>query len=382
MTKSILKRIFRVLAFALVGLLIAHMVLSEKKIYWQDMSFASMSTFVKFRFYVRDTNALAPAANLVQSAFREVNMRCNRFDPESELAKLNSTAYKEPFRCSDELWGLLNDARRMYLLSNGAFDVTIEPLMKLWGFHRKEKKLPTAEAIAEAKKKVGMDKIIFDDQAKTVRFTVEGMSIDLGGIAKGAALDLAAEKLRDKTAVGTELSGDVSWMKYLEARFNNRLSPLNRGFVDVGGNVIALDEAPPKQEAYIAAVRNPVAPRSLNHCATAKILGESISTSGNYERYVTIDGKQYAHIVDPATGMPVSGVLSVTVITKRAVDADALSTAFFVRGRDTAFYQAMKKEFPDLRLLMYYRDPASPEKISFWSEGDWLEITVPAEETK
>ena len=216
--------------------------------------------------------------------------------------------------------------------------------------------------------------MIFYKDEMSVRFTVEGMSLDLGGIAKGAALDLAKERLEGKTAIGAELSEDASFMACLEARFRGKATDLDCGFINAGGNVITLSEPPPKEEQYTVKIQNPVDPKGAP-CASAGMLDESVSTSGNYERYVVIDGKHYTHIVDPVSGRPVENMLSVTVITKHAVDADALSTAIFIKGRD--FAVQMKEKFPDLRVLMFYIDPAHPEQVQTFSIGEWKDLKAP-----
>ncbi len=365
---TVLKRALRVISIFMILGIVMHLVIKNQKIHWQDAGFASMSTFVKHRIYVYDPESAVPAIITIQEAFRKMNKLCNRFDPESELSRLNRSAYREPFACSPELWALLMKAKEMYELTDGAFDITIQPLMQHWRANRTTLVLPSAELM----KKVGMDKVVFDENARTVRFTVDGMSFDLGGIAKGAALDLAKSMLDGKVAVGGKWSSDVSWMTYLDAKFRNTASPMNRGFIDVGGNVLALEKAPPNQNAYRVGVRNPLNPAG-KPVAQTEILDESISTSGNYERYVTINGKQYTHIIDPRTGMPVENVLSVTVIARRAVDADALSTALFVRGH--AILEKLEKRFPDLRVFMIYRDENG--KICCNSTGTWENVELP-----
>ncbi len=371
--KPIIKRIIRICCLMFAGLIIAHLVLKENSVYWQDMTFHSMSTYVTYRLYLRDKDCAAPVFKIVNGSFRDVNAMCNRFDPQSELAQLNANAYRDKFRCSPELWALLLKAREMYDLSGGAFDISIGPLTAIWK-NRFRKTLPTDEEIAAARAKVGLNKVIFYKDEMSVRFTVEGMSLDLGGIAKGAALDLAKERLEGKTAIGAELSEDASFMAWLEARFRGKATDLDCGFINAGGNVITLSEPPPKEEQYTVKIQNPVDPKGAP-CASAGMLDESVSTSGNYERYVVIDGKHYTHIVDPVSGRPVENMLSVTVITKHAVDADALSTAIFIKGKD--FAVEMKEKFPDLRVLMFYINPARPGQVQTFSIGEWKDLKAP-----
>ena len=371
--KPIIKRIIRILCLLFAGLIIAHLCLKENSVYWQDMTFHSMSTYVTYRLYLRDKESAAPVFKIVNGSFRDVSAMCNRFDPKSELARLNATAYGEKFKCSPELWELLMKAREMYDLSGGAFDISVGPLTAIWK-DRFRKTLPTDDEIAAAKAKVGLNKVIFYKDEMSVRFTVEGMSLDLGGIAKGAALDLTKKRLEGKTAIGVNLSEDATFMEWLEAHFRGKATDLDCGFINAGGNVITLPEPPPKEEKYTVVIQNPVDPKG-EPCARAEMLDESVSTSGNYERYVVIDGKHYTHIVDPVSGRPVENMLSVTVITKHAVDADALSTAIFIKGKD--FAVEMQKKYPDLRVLMFYIDPARPGQVQTFSIGEWKDLKVP-----
>ena len=376
--KLILRRVLRTLALAAILALIFHLIFAEKNIYWQepDVGFYSMSTRVEFRFYTPDKKSVAPAAHLVQQSFRDINKMCNRFDPESELSRLNATAYREPFACSAELWAILMKAKKMYELSDGGFDVTVTPFIELWRA-KGRKSVPAPEELAAAKKRVGLDKILFDEKAKTVRFTVEGMSVDLGGIAKGAALDLCAERAEKTRLVGTENAKDVPFMKVAEAWYLKKLVTLNRGYINAGGNVIVLSEPPPEKEFYSIGVRNPAGGPP---CAYVDILDACVSTSGNYERFVEFDGKRYGHILDPRTGMPVENMISVSVVAESGIDADALSTAIYVRGID--FAEKMKSQYPGLRVLIFYTDKNEPEKVRYHTIGDWRDIVPPVLKSK
>lgn len=374
LSSKILQRILRITAFTLLAGIAAHLVFSEKNIYREDIGFSCMSTTIRSRFYVRDKQVFPYAANLVRREFLRVDALCNPFRADSELARLNQSAFREPFHCSEELWQILSEARRFHRLSEGAFDITIEPLMKLWGFRSKEKRLPSKEEIADVKKRVGLEKVIFDDSARTVRFTVDGMSLNLGGIAKGWALDRAAAAAKKTLLVNGKPSAEASLFERFDAWFRGHSVRLNSGYIDAGGNVLVLPEPPPREKAYLAGVRNPLDRRG-KPCAAVRLLNEAVSTSGNYERYVMIDGKHYTHIIDPATGLPVENMLSVSVVTPRGVDSDALSTAIFLRGKEFAL--RMKKVFPSLRVLIFFRDPENPGKTGCFQIGSWENVEVP-----
>ena len=271
----------------------------------ETLSFPVMSTRAKVTLIDPDTRQIERGFRAARGAMEKVVALCNYFDPESELGRLNASAAKEPFRCSPELWEILLECRKYHRISGGAFDPTIRPLMKVWGFHRARKTLPDAREIAEAKHLCGFQKIRFEDAQRSVFFEVPGMSIDLGGIAKGWAVDKAVEAIEKETSI-------------------------RRGFVDLGGNMRTLSLPPPGRENYRIAIRDP---RSAeDQVAVVSILNESIATSGDYERYVVIGGKRYTHIVDPSTGFPVDRSVSATVVAPRGVDSDALSTSLFIRG--------------------------------------------------
>jgi thiamine biosynthesis lipoprotein len=325
-----------------VGIVLLYVSLHDsRRLYGETIMFSTMSTVgtvnVSHKEKIVVKNALAAA----HEAVREVEKTCNIFDPESELSKLNATAADEPFACGDLLWEVLTQARAFWRDSGGAFDVTIDPLMKLWGFHSKRETLPSETEIAEAKQRTGLEKVVFDDEKHTVKFTVPGMSINLGGIAKGYALDCAADALRK--------------------------AGITVGWIEIGGNILAL----PKKSGggkYAAGIRNPFHKDALLGRTT---LGDAaISTSGNYERYVVIDGRQYTHIIDPATGLPVSGMDSVTVIAPSGVASDALSTSIFVAGPDAV--AGWTKKFPGLRVLVV-RGPADKPEILKYGKG-WGDI--------
>ena len=251
----------------------------------------------------------------VEMAYKEIIQRMtalhnliNVYDPESELSRLNSIAFQADFHCSDELWEILCAGRQAYTETEGAFDPTVGPLMKLWGFHGKRNTIPTDEEIVSALAKVGLDKVEFDDVKHTVRFAREGVALDFGGIAKGYACDIVAEVLR--------------------------FSGFTRYMIDLGGN-IQLSELPPKgQKLFRVGIRDPMNKEQVLEVLELK--GCSIATSGNYERSRVIDGRRIGHIMDPKDGRPGEFHASVSAITPRGVDSDVFSTAVFVRGEHLA----------------------------------------------
>ena len=313
-------------------------------------SYPIMGTWAQITFY-GDTNTVNQGMDKVQEAFNIVNEKCNIYNPESELSKLNATAAQEPFECSDLLWNLLIQSKYFYDLSDGALDVTIKPLMCLWGFFKEDAVYPNKEEIAETVSKIGMDKVIFDTENKTVFFTNDLIEIDLGGIAKGYAVDLAYDSIKDLN--------------------------LEAGVINLGGNIRCLPNPPPGRETYIIGVRDPFDKDDIMS-GTLRILNESLATSGNYERFVVIDEKRYTHIMNPKTGYPVKDMAAVTIVSPSALWADALSTAVFIKGKE--FAEQIYKEFPDINILLVEGFHDKPESIHVTKIGDiWKDIQEPEE---
>ena len=297
-----------------------------------------MGTMATVKIYGTDDIA-DKAADKVQDVFQDVQAVCNIFDPKSEIARLNATAADKPFRCTQMLWELLLVARRAHEVSNGSFDITVKPLMDLWGFYRNRETLPSEQEIKNAMPLVGLSKVIFNDKAHTVKFPVKGMAFDLGGIAKGFAIDMAAEAAK---SMG-----------------------IKSGTINLGGNIYCLPAAPPQKSYYEIGIRNPLKKDEI--CGTVEVKDQSVSTSGNYERYVIIGDKQYTHIIDPKSGLPVADMLSVTVITPKAVDSDYLSTSIFINGPE--FAEKIRSIYPRTSFLVIRRsaETSNPEVVKIGS---------------
>jgi len=265
---------------------------------------------------------LNSAFDAIFQKVNEVDKVCNIYKPESELSRLNQSAYDQPFVCSKLLWDVLWESKKYYELSGGAFDISAAPLMKLWGFYRKRKTLPSPEELIEVKKYVGLNKVIFDKEKRSIKFTLPGMRLDLGGIAKGFAVDLAANVAK---------------------KYN-----ITAGLINLSGNAYCFPKPFPGKKRYIIGVRNPIHKNAI--CGKITLMNQSVATSGDYERYVIIKGRHYAHIMDPRTGDPVENMLSATVITPSATAADALSTSIFING--AKFAEKFHKSHPDTSFLI------------------------------
>ena len=290
-------------------------------------SFLAMGTLGSVSLPVSETARLAEATAIVTNILRDLEERFSVYRPESELSRLNAQAGNAPVPVSRELRELLVLAQAYGELSGGAFDVTIGPLMKLWGFNQNHPPVHplTPDQVCPFLDKIGYRHIVLSSD--TAFLDKAGVQVDLGGIAKGYAVDRCCGELSNHG-------------------FSNAL-------VNLGGNMRALGTpgspgtpgtpgAPGKDRAWKIAVRNPFVPgQSLGNLRLSN--GQAVSTSGDYERFVTLDGRRYAHIMDPRTGFPVSGMAGITVLAPNAADADALSTTLFVLGMQEGLTVLQKK---------------------------------------
>ncbi len=248
----------------------------------------------------------ALAGQAVEQAFREIEKVDNlmsTFKADSEISLINREGDRRPIKVSRDTFRVIRESLRLSEQSAGAFDISVAPLITLWRTAKKNKQLPGPGKLKETLALVGYRNIVIDEEKRTVGFRKKGMRINLGGIAKGYAVDRAVAKLRERG--------------------------IKRAIVNAGGDLYLLGR-PPEKDFWTIGLRHPG--------KKGKILGsiqardEAIVTSGNYENYFTLDGKRYGHILDPRTGKPVEGILSVTVLAKDAFRADGLATAIFVLG--------------------------------------------------
>jgi thiamine biosynthesis lipoprotein len=244
--------------------------------------------------YAIDETAAVNACRAAFDRVGQVEDVASDYRRDSELMRLCATATTRPVRLSDDLFALLTEAQRIAELSDGAFDATVGPYVQLWRRARKEKKLPTSQEIAEAAQKVGWRKLQVDPTTRTARLSVPGMKLDLGGIAKGYAGDCAIQTLREHG--------------------------VSSALFEAGGDIVISDAPPGKDGWTIELVdAGPDMPHSvtLHHCA--------VSTSGDTEQFVEIDGRRYSHVVDPRTGVGLTTRAMSTVVAPKGIWSDGLS---------------------------------------------------------
>ncbi|HOY10835.1 MAG TPA: FAD:protein FMN transferase, partial [Candidatus Omnitrophota bacterium] len=243
--------------------------------------------------------ALSDAYDEVWARLKEVEGGMSIYDPQSEISQLNRS-YPDAVPVGHDLYYVLESSTRLSELTRGAFDITVSPLVHLWRDSAQEKRIPTKAQIALAKDGVGMPYIeLLEDQR--ARLLKSGMSLDLGGIAKGYAVDEAARVLRSKG--------------------------FQDFFIDAGGDLYVGGRSC-KGTPWRIGVRNPAQRDQI--IDVVEVRNQAVTTSGNYEQYFEIDGQSYSHIIDPRTGVPQKGIVSATVIAPITSEADALATALCV----------------------------------------------------
>ena len=306
--------------------------------------FPSMGTSCEVTLWTKDTEKAKLAIEAIEKLVNSIEGSLSTYIPESEISRMNASAFESDFKCSDVLWQNLKFAEYAYKVSNGGFDVTVGPLVKLWAIKKKRSELPSQTDIDEALKIVGFDKVELNDKEKTIKFKVEGLKIDFGGLTKGWAVDQAAKLLMSKGH--------------------------NKFIVNLGGNLYCSPESPDGKETYKIGIKNPKEPTKLS--AKVDLKGQAVATSGNYEQFIIIEGKRYTHIIDPRTGYPVTGVDAVTVISPSATLSDILSTAIFVEGEKSI--TQLHKQIKNLHIL--YIDIVEDGQDKVMKDGLFTELDI------
>jgi len=269
-----------------------------------EASHDAMGTEFTVVAYGRDAKYLGEVANEVFAEIDRLDAQMSNYRAESEISALNRDAARRAVIVEPALFALIQDSLRYSRETDGAFDITVGPLMRAWGFFRGQGRVPTHAELAEVLERIGYRHVHLDAERREVRFDREGVELDLGGIAKGYAVDRAVEILRENGVTAALVSSGTSSLYALGA--------------------------PPGEQGWKVNIRDPFEAGRAGDVVWLK--NYSLSASGSYERFFTFEGKTYAHIIDPRTGHPVENMLSSAVLAPRATQSDALSTAFFVLG--------------------------------------------------
>lgn len=261
-----------------------------------------MGVSARLVFFADTEQEAHDAAHKAFARLNELDGVMSDYRNDSELMRLCRQEPGEPTPVSDDLRSVLTLAQDISRRTDGAFDCTVGPLVKLWRQARKDGQMPDAEALASARALIGPDLFEIDEQAGTVTLAKSGVAIDLGGIGKGFAAD---EAIRTFESLG-----------------------ITSALVDLGGDVRA-SAPPPGREGWTVVVDD-----GSNEPYTIRLAQGAVATSGDREQNVVIDGKRYSHIVDPRSGTALTTMASATVLAPTAAEADALASAACVHGPD------------------------------------------------
>jgi thiamine biosynthesis lipoprotein len=274
---------------------------------------------------------------VVVRAFNEIDRLDNmmsHYKPESELSTINRQAHLQPVVVAPELFSLLQSSLRYSEETGGAFDITVGPLMKLWGFFHGWGRLPEQSELAQALKLIGYRHMKLDAVTRSVAFDQTGIELDLGAIGKGYAVDRVVEILRAEGVASALVSSGTS-------------------------SIYALG-APPGELGWEISLCDPLDRRK--QARSLRLQNMSISISGDYEQSFVLEGRLYSHLLDPSSGKPVEKMHMTVVIAASNTASDALSTAFFAAGVERS--QVYLRHHPDLTVIFYLPDSAhSVEEI-------------------
>jgi thiamine biosynthesis lipoprotein len=245
----------------------------------------------------------------LEAAFSEVRRldgMLSNYRPNSEWSEVNRYAAERPVRVTPELFDLLSACQKFSRESEGTFDVSVGPLMKVWGFYRGTGRLPQRDEVVRALEKVGYRNVILDRESRTVRFARKGVELDPGGIGKGYTVDQVVDVLKD--------------------------NGISSALVSAGGSSIyALGTPNNNGRGWEVKIRDPKHPGKT--LEDLYLQNESMSTSGTYEKFFQAEGKTYSHIMDPRTGFPAQGMLSVSVLAPTTLASEVWCKPYFILGR-------------------------------------------------
>jgi len=255
------------------------------------------------------------AKRCIEAAFAQIHKvdeLMSTYKSDSQISQVNREGFERAVKVSESTFEVLQSSVEFSKLTAGAFDVTVGALSELWRSAGDANSAPPDNELTAARSKVGYEKLILDANETSVRFAIDGMKLDLGGVAKGYAIDRAVEAMQKAGAIGA--------------------------MVDIGGDIRCFGKPPRGKSKWLIGLQDPSDTKddigTGRTLLVLKLTDAAIATSGDYRRFAVIEGKKYSHIVDTKTGRSSSGLSSVTIITDNAIDADALATAVSVMGAE------------------------------------------------
>jgi thiamine biosynthesis lipoprotein len=279
---------------------------AEKPFLRLEESIEAMGTTYSIVLYGEDRYQMRNAAEQAFEEVRRLDQLLSNYRPESEWSMMNRLAAQQPVKVSAELFQLLSACQEWWRLSQGAFDISVGALMRVWGFYKGTGRLPHRAEIRQALERVGWRHVRLDPQTGMVHFLRSGVELDPGGIGKGYAVDRMVSILQH--------------------------NGIRQAMVSAGGSSIYGLGAPPGEpRGWRVSIRDPRNPDST--IEQVFLRNGSLSTSGTYEKFFRAEGRIWSHIMDPRTGYPAQGMLSVSVLAPKTVDSEAWTKPVFINGR-------------------------------------------------
>jgi thiamine biosynthesis lipoprotein len=270
-----------------------------------EASADAMGSTYSVVLYDVDRNKMEQAADQAFEEARRLDNLLSNYKPESAWSRVNRDASVHPVAIPRELFDLLAACVDYSRRSEGAFDISVGPLMKIWGFYKGTGHLPKPGEVEAARSQIGYQHIVLDRAKSTVYFDRQGFNIDPGGIGIGYAVDRMLDVLRSRG--------------------------FHRALLSASGSSIYCLGTPPGESGWRIQIKDPR--DEFKHVSDVVLKDESISTSGSSEKFFVADGKVWSHIMDPRTGYPAQGTLSVSVIAPRTIDSEAWAKPYFINGR-------------------------------------------------
>jgi len=259
--------------------------------------------------------------DLAIDEIRRIEKLISSWDPNSQTSLINKNAGIKPIAVDTELFDLIQRCIQISKLTDGAFDITYASMDKIWKFDGSMTEFPSTAEIKSSVSLIGFDRIEMDAENQTIYLTDKGMKIGFGAIGKGYAADKAKELLVD--------------------------TGVQAGIINASGDLNAWGEQPDASD-WVVGITNPLNTKKM--FSWMPIKDQAVVTSGNYEKFVVFDDVRYAHIINPKTGYPTTGIKSVTIFSPKAELADALATAVFVMGVESGMY--FIDQIPDVAVII------------------------------
>lgn len=318
-----------------------------------------MGTFARVIAVAADSSTAKKCIEAALAEIEKVDELMSDYKSDSEISEVNRDGFERAVKVSESTYEVLRKSVKFSKLTGGAFDVTVGPLVDLWRSAAEANSTPSDAELREARSKVGYEKLILDANEMSVRFAVEGMRIDLGGIAKGYAVDKAIEAMQRSGAAG--------------------------GMVDIGGDIRCFGVPAGRKDSWLVGLQDPS--KAVEGIGAGelllklKLVNGAVATSGDYQQFILIEGKRHSHIIDRKTAAGAQGLSSVTIIANSATDADALATAVSVMGAEKGL--ALIETIPETEAILipaFAGMTGQPKPVPSEVEGSELIKTTGAEE--